>query len=201
MAMPERMAIYAPIGQTPILQHTAAHREKVNMVSAVVHHHDGHVELSYKTDPQLPFNNVRIASFIRDLHKAARARGSDRLVVIWDNGNNHRGEPIRQLCRDYAKDQSLWLQNLPPYSPDFNPDEAVWRQLKHLPEMLANYAAKTVAHLHDKVRSCLARIAADAPRLKNMLKTKAINWLDVLSPKPPHSPESNTPKQCPRAGQ
>ena len=45
-----------------------------------------------------------------------------KVIVIWDRGNMHRGDPIRQLLRDYPR---LSIEELPPYAPDLNPVEQV----------------------------------------------------------------------------
>ena len=45
------------------------------------------------------------------------------LRVIWDNAPAHRGEGLREYIREPGL--GLQLVNLPAYSPDFYPDEAV----------------------------------------------------------------------------
>ena len=46
------------------------------------------------------------------------------LKVIWDNAPAHRGDAVREYLRTPGLE--LGLVNLPGYSPDFNPDEAIW---------------------------------------------------------------------------
>ena len=58
------------------------------------------------------------AAFLKHL----RARHRAPLIVIWDNGPAHGGEPLRAYLR--TPDLRLRLVRLPAYSPDFNADES-----------------------------------------------------------------------------
>ena len=53
-----------------------------------------------------------------------RANHPGPLIVIWDNGPAHHGPELRQYLT--TLDLQLRLVALPGYSPDFNPDEAIW---------------------------------------------------------------------------
>jgi transposase len=53
-----------------------------------------------------------------------RSHHSEPLIVIWDNGPAHHGPEIREYLT--TPDLKLRLVALPGYSPDFNPDEAIW---------------------------------------------------------------------------
>ncbi|MGI8550560.1 MAG: transposase [Dehalococcoidia bacterium] len=50
------------------------------------------------------------------------------MILIWDNGSAHRGEAIRTYLQ--TPDLDLRLVALPPSSPDFNPDEAIWQWIR-----------------------------------------------------------------------
>jgi transposase len=47
-------------------------------------------------------------------------------VLVLDNASIHRSPRLRELCEAY----SVALEFLPPYSPDFNPIEATFHNLK-----------------------------------------------------------------------
>lgn len=82
-------------------------------------------------------------AFLRQL----REKFPGLLIVIWDNGPAHRGEAIRT----YLKTPSLQLRlvALPAYSPDFNPDEAIWEWVRE--EVTANTCFGTAAKVREKV--------------------------------------------------
>ena len=64
-------------------------------------------------------NSGTSAAFLRQM----RQRHSGPLEVIWDNAPADRGEAVREFLQ--TQGLGLRLMNLPGYSPDFNPDEAV----------------------------------------------------------------------------
>jgi hypothetical protein len=51
-----------------------------------------------------------VAVFVRDLLRHLRGP----VIVVWDNGAMHRGEPIRQPRADFSL---LSIEYLPPYAP------------------------------------------------------------------------------------
>ena len=78
-----------------------------------------------------------------------RAQHAEPLMIIWDNGPAHRGEALRTYLA--TPDLRLQLVNLPAYSPDFNPDEAIWKWARA--EVTANTCLGTKA----KVQAEMAR--------------------------------------------
>jgi transposase len=53
-----------------------------------------------------------------------------RICVIWDNATFHRGVKIRQELRKGGLLEKVHLINLPPYAPDMNPIEHIWKWVK-----------------------------------------------------------------------
>jgi transposase len=87
--------------------------------------------------------------------KQLREKHPGMLILIWDNGLAHRGEAMRT----YLKAPNLQLRqvSLPAYSPDFNPDEAVWEWVCE--EATANTCFGTAAKVRDKVDAFFASLA------------------------------------------
>lgn len=102
-----------------------------------------------------------------------RASYPEPLVVIWDNGPAHRGEAIRQ----YLATPKLGLQlvNLPPYSPDFNGDEAIWKWARA--EVTANTCLGSKTQVQEKLgaffRGLADRRAEVMRRCRTVLQAKA----------------------------
>jgi transposase len=63
---------------------------------------------------------VTSVAFLQQL----RATYSGPLIVIWDNGPAHRGPAVQEYLS--TPQLELRLVSLPGYSPDYNPDEAIW---------------------------------------------------------------------------
>lgn len=79
--------------------------------------------------------------------KQLREKYSGRLIVIWDNGPAHRGEAMRAYLK--TPNLQVRLVALPAYSPDFNPDEAIWEWVRE--EVTANTCFGTAAKVREKV--------------------------------------------------
>lgn len=67
------------------------------------------------------------------LETLAQKYPNKRIIIIWDNARFHKGKKIRKKLGTTLK--RIHLINLPPYAPDYNPQEHVWKYGK---DKLAN---------------------------------------------------------------
>jgi transposase len=109
---------WSPKGQTPIVL-TTGQRFGLNMISAV----------SPKGLLRFMIVHGRVAAeqvceFIRRLMHGARRP----VFLILDGHPMHKARLVRQGVAGYAGKLKLFF--LPPYSPELNPDEQVWHDLK-----------------------------------------------------------------------
>jgi len=79
--------------------------------------------------------------------KQLRERHRGPLVVIWDNGPAHGGDAVREYLATPAL--ALRAIRLPAYSPDFNPDEAIWAWARE--GVTANICLGTKAKVQEKM--------------------------------------------------
>jgi transposase len=70
------------------------------------------------------FNAVSFWAFLKDLRRISNRRGR-RVVVITDNAKYHHARLHKQWRHD--RQDHFALDYLPPYSPDLNPIERVWK--------------------------------------------------------------------------
>jgi transposase len=110
---------WAPVGRTPVVAATGE-RDSVNMISAVT------------PRGELKFNVFRgkfnAAAFVEFLKKLVQ--GAPKPVyVIADNASPHRAKLVTEYVD--STEGALKLFFLPPYSPELNPDEWVWKNLKN----------------------------------------------------------------------
>ncbi|MBM3883242.1 MAG: IS630 family transposase [Verrucomicrobia bacterium] len=75
-----------------------------------------------------PFNGDTFTAFLRTLLRR-RAQGR-RMVVVSDNAAYRKSPPVRAFVAQC--DKRLELLYLPPYSPDLNPIERVWKLTRRL---------------------------------------------------------------------
>jgi hypothetical protein len=140
-------------GQTPIFKHRARHREKVSLIAAMLFSTAlAGLGLHFRTYPKDYVNNVKAADFLRALLREIPGE----VVVLWDGGAMHKGEPIRELLREQPR---LCIVRLPPYCPKFNPVEYLWSWLKW--GQLPNFAAADALALDEAVRGRLATAQQD----------------------------------------
>ena len=116
-----------------------------------------------------------------------RAHVTAPLSVIWDNGAAHRGPELREYLR--TPDLRLQLVALPPYSPDFNPDEAVWKWVRE--EVTANTCFGTAEAVAAAVHAFWVGVDARADEVKRRCRS-ALQSLAFPVPTHPHpsSPQS-----------
>ena len=110
---------WAPIGQTPVVKATGA-RHSLNMISAVTA--QGLLRFSTYTGS---LTGARFTEFCRKL--IADTDGPVYLVV--DGHPVHRSKLVKEFVA--STNGQLRLFVLPAYSPQLNPDEWVWKNVKH----------------------------------------------------------------------
>ena len=114
-------------------------------------------------------------AFLRQL----RAKYTDPLIVIWDNSPAHRGPEIREYLT--TPDLKLRLVALPAYSPDFNPDEAIWDWARE--EETANTCFGTAAKVQEKLHSFFAELTTRTAEAQQRCRTILQAQADALMAK------------------
>jgi len=113
-------------------------------------------------------------AFLRQL----RANHDEPLIVIWDNGPAHGGDAIRAYLT--TPDLRLRLVRLPAYSPDFNPDEAIWGWIRE--EVTANTCFGTKARVQQHVGQFFRDIAHRTDEVTRRCRRALQSLADVLAP-------------------
>lgn len=67
---------------------------------------------------------------IKTLKKLKSRYPRQKICLIWDNAKWHKGKLIRQKLRKNHSLANFHLINFPPYAPDTNPQEHVWKYAK-----------------------------------------------------------------------
>ena len=75
------------------------------------------------------FNGLTFFEFMKELYQTSLTRGR-RVVVITDNAKYHHARLHWQWREEHAAD--FVLDYLPPYSPELNPIERVWKLTRRL---------------------------------------------------------------------
>jgi len=102
-------------------------------------------------------------AFLRQL----RTAHPEPLIVIWDNGPAHSGDPIRAYLS--TPGLHLRLVRLPAYSPDFNGDEAIWGWVRE--EVTANTCFGTKAKVREAVGAYFRTLPDRADEVRRRCQT------------------------------
>ena len=113
-----RGTTWAPIGATPVVRTTGA-RYRWNMISAV----NGRGDMRF----MLTGKSVTAAVFVEFLRRLIAGDGRPVFLIV-DGHPSHRSSVVRQFLQKH--EGRIRLFYLPPYSPELNPDEQVWREVK-----------------------------------------------------------------------
>ena len=105
--------------------------------------------------------------------KQLRERHAQPLIVIWDNAPAHHGPEMRDYLT--TPDLKLRLVALPGYSPDFNPDEAIWEWIRE------DVTANTCFGVATKVREHLDAFFAGLSQRTDEVKQRCRRQLQALA--------------------
>jgi len=81
------------------------------------------------------------------------------ILLILDGAGNHK-------CDDLVIPTNVTLGFLPPYSPELNPQEHVWEEIRE--KIFKNYAAKSMREVSDKLVKAALYIERNPKMVKSM---------------------------------
>jgi hypothetical protein len=111
-------------------------------------------------------NTMCMAEF---LAQVSQAHPADLIVMVLDGASSHK-------AKDLAVPDNIRLLSLPPYSPQLNPQEHVWDEVreKEFPNRVYNHLDAVIRQLEQG----LPRLAADSDRLRSLT---AWPWIAQIS--------------------
>lgn len=149
---------YAPVGQTPIVRTEAKHI-KINMLSAVSNRGKLRFVL-YKDN----MDSDKLIDFMRRLVHD----GKKKVFLILDNLRVHHSRKVRQWL-DKHKDE-IEVFHLPPYAPEYNPDELLNSDLKR--GISKRSSPRSEKELEHNVRSHLKSVQLRPEKIRGFFRTK-----------------------------
>jgi transposase len=135
---------WAPVGRTPIVKATGA-RHSLNMISAVTA--QGKLRFATYT------GGFTAATFIDFCTKLLADTGHAVYLVV-DGHPTHKAKAVKDFVA--STDGRLKLFILPAYSPHLNPDEWVWKNVKH--DRVGRTSVRHAAEFKNKVIRALRRL-------------------------------------------
>jgi transposase len=110
---------WAPTGETPVVKHIGA-REKIGMVSAISIRGDLHWMVHTESMNSALFTDY-LGYLIHDIE--------GKIFLIADRARYHTSKETAEWLNEHKDRIEMFF--LPSYSPDMNPDEWVWKNVKH----------------------------------------------------------------------
>lgn len=96
---------------------------------------------------------------IKSLVKLKKKYPDKKLCILWDNAGWHKSKKLRDELKEDGKLSDVHLIQLPPYAPDMNPEEHVWK-----------YGKEQLANTHFDTFDALRR------RFKRLLNNKTFDY-------------------------
>lgn len=153
---------YAPIGQTPILE-IETHRFKVNMLAAI--NNQGKLRFMLYRDNM---NQQKFLEFLKRLVKDS----CRKIFFIVDNLKVHHGKIVAKWLDKHKSQIEVFF--LPPYAPEYNPDEYLNNNLKQ------NLGNRSLAHSADDIetqtRSFMKKLQLDRSHVRQFFKQKNVSY-------------------------
>jgi transposase len=152
---------WAPVGQTPVVKATGA-RFGFNMLSAV--NALGHFRF-------MTVEGTVTATVFREFLKRLITGMERKIFLIVDGHPTHKAKLVRQFVADNHDRIELFL--LPPYSPELNPDELVWGNVK---TRIAKMAVQTKDQLKAVVHASLCRLQKTPALVSSFFHTPSCRY-------------------------
>jgi transposase len=142
--VPGVVKTYAPRGRTPIIDEWQT-RDHLSVMGGLTS--QGKVYTLVR--PQ-SLNGLHTIAFLVHLGRVV----GDRLLVIWDGSPIHRRAEVSAFVAEARG--KIHVEPLPPYAPDLNPVEWLWRHLKEVE--LRNLSCLDLEQLHLELHLALGRV-------------------------------------------
>ena len=164
---------WAPVGQTPVVI-TTGERKSVNMVSAI----SPRGELRFRVQE----GTMNAGKFI-DFLKALLDSVPGKIFLIVDGHPVHKAKKVSEFVKEKA-DGRLSIFFLPPYSPDLNPDEWVWNNVKN--DRIGRGVIMSADDLKAKAIGALRRLQKLPGIVRGFLRDPKLAYILVLHPGTAH---------------
>ena len=144
---------YAPKGKTPVVK-VQAKKMHINMISAISNQGGLHFLLYSEA-----INSERLIGFMQALIKTSNGR---KVYFILDNLKVHHSNLVSQWVNAHKDEIALF--HLPPYSPEYNPDEYLNNDLK---QTIGSQAmVQDIQELEDNTSAFMGRLSGDPDHVK-----------------------------------
>lgn len=154
---------WAPVGQTPVVRGTGE-RKSINMISAISAR--GKLHFSFLD------GNLNSALFIEYLKKLMNDIPGPVFLVV-DGYPSHKSKETLNFVRSTEGRLSLFF--LPPYSPELNPDEWVWKSIKH--DRVGKMASRSVIEMQGGIEKAVSRLQSTREFVMSFFRDPDLSYI------------------------
>jgi transposase len=164
--LPSLGKTYAPKGKTPVIAHKCRYKH-LSVISAICE--AGKMFWDIRHDA---FKGLSIVQFLKDMLDYAKKK----ILVIWDGASIHRSDEVKSFLAS-LQDGEVWLERIPPYSPELNADEQVWYHLKAV--ALKNTCAHNLKELESNVKYAMKGIEENLELIQSFFKHPEVGYYQL----------------------
>ena len=150
-------------GETPVVASTGA-RYRMSLISAVTAR--GHMRFMLKEKGGI--NADVFIEFLKRLMVGAKSK----IFLIVDRGPAHVAKKTKAFVAGLGG--TLRLFYLPPYSPDKNPDELVWKHLKT--DTVGRSVITSLADFRRKVKSSMLSLQRNPQKIRSFFQKPSLKY-------------------------
>lgn len=115
---------------------------------------------------------MQFLGFLKGLLKTTYIKG--KIYLVLDNASSHHAKMLKPFLKSIA--DLLELVFLPPYSPDFNPIEILWRDLKK--DVNTNEYFETLDELRVALREYVVQFKSPSKKIASLWNSK--KWISEM---------------------
>src|SRR5882724_3535393 len=150
-------------GETPVVEATGA-RHGMSLISAIT----SRGQMRFMIKDRGGVNADVFIEFLKRLITGAKRA----IFLIVDRGPAHIAKKTKAFVG--SLNGRLRLFYLPPYSPDRNPDELVWKHLKA--DTVGRMAITDKADFHTKVRASMRQLQKDPEKIRSFYQKPSLKY-------------------------
>ena len=148
---------WSPAGTTPVIA-GVKRSKRLSVIGGITWQGSLYVQVHAKT-----VKSTEVVGFLT--HLLFHVPGN--LLVLWDRARIHDSEELEEFCA-LDRDHRLTLEFFPRYAPELDPQEYVWRQMKHVD--FRNYSSHSIDDLWMRLRQATRRLRRRAGLLRNLIR-------------------------------
>jgi transposase len=154
---------WAPVGQTPIIRGTGE-RKSINMISAISP--KGQMHFSFLA------GNLNSALFI-DYLKNLMNDTEGPIFLIVDGYPSHKSKETLEFVKSTEGRLNIFF--LPPYSPELNPDEWVWKSIKY--DRVGRMASRSESEMCNGISRAVEILKSRADLVKSFFRDPDLSYI------------------------